>query len=63
MSRGNTEKAEQTVMFVLLLWYYGVWNRGLLSIFLCYFTVHEHYPPGLFAGLPYRSLLVPFQKN
>ena len=43
-------------MFVLLLWYYGVWNRGLLSIFFCVTLPHMSIRAGVVVAVALQQI-------
>ena len=43
-------------MFVLLLWYYGVWNRGLLSIFFCVTLPHMSIRAGVVVAVTFEEV-------
>ena len=43
-------------MFVLLLWYYGVWNRGLLSIFFCVTLPHMSIRAGIVVAVAFKEI-------
>ena len=43
-------------MFVLLLWYYGVWNRGLLSIFFCVTLPHMSIGAGVIVAIALQQV-------